>query len=62
VTIDGKDYNVNDLSDKVKGELMSLRAAEQELSRLQTQAALLQTARNAYAGSIKRELEGGEDA
>jgi hypothetical protein len=34
-----------------------MRAAEQELSRLQTLAAITQTARNAYAKSIQAGLE-----
>lgn len=62
ITIDGTEYKTSDLSDKVKGELVSMRAAEQELARLQTQAALMQTARNAYASSIKRELGNTEEA
>lgn len=57
VTIDGKEYNASDLSDSVKGQLMSMRAAEQELARLQTLAAIAQTARNAYAQAIKAELD-----
>lgn len=62
ITIDGKEYKSSELSDKVKGELISLRTAEQEMARLQTQMALMQTARNAYASSIKRDLEGEEEA
>ena len=62
ITIDGKEYKASELSDKVKSELISLRAAEQEMARLQTQMALLQTARNAYASSIKGDLEGDEEA
>lgn len=57
ITIDGKEYNASELSDEVKGQLMSMRAAEQELARLQTQAAITQTARNAYAQSIKASLD-----
>ena len=62
ITIDGKEYKASELTDKVKAELISLRAAEQEMSRLQTQMALIQTARNAYAQSIKSELGGEEEA
>jgi hypothetical protein len=57
ITIDGKEYNAADLSDGVKGQLMSMRTAEQELARLQSLAAITQTARNAYAQAIKAELE-----
>jgi hypothetical protein len=62
VTIDGKEYNASDLSDSIKGQLISLRAAEQELARLQTLAAITQTARNAYAQAVKKELEGVQPA
>jgi hypothetical protein len=57
VTIDGKEYNASDLSEGVKGQLMSMRAAEQELARLKSLAAITQTARNAYAQAIQAELE-----
>lgn len=57
ITIDGKEYNAADLSDEVKSQLISMRAAEQELARLQTQVAITQTARNAYAKSVKDSLE-----
>jgi hypothetical protein len=57
ITINGKEYNAADLSDDLKGQLISMRAAEQELSRLQTLAAITQTARNSYAKSIQAALE-----
>ena len=57
ITIDGKEYTAADLSDEVKAQLISMRAAEQELARLQTQLAITQTARNAYAKSIKEALD-----
>ncbi len=57
ITIDGKEYAAADLSDQVKAELISMRAAEQELARLQTLVAITQTARNSYARSIKEALE-----
>ena len=56
LTIDGKEYNLSDLSDEVKNQLIGLRAAEQEMARLQTRLAICQTARNAYANSVKEAL------
>jgi uncharacterized protein (DUF3084 family) len=62
ITIDGKEYNVSDLDDTMKNQLMSLRACEQELARLQTQVAITQTARQAYAAAVKKGLEGVSEA
>ena len=56
VTIDGVDYPLDSLSDKAKGQLISIRAAEQEISRLQQQLALINTARSTYAAILKQEL------
>lgn len=56
ITIDGTEYALSDLSDTAKAQLMSLRGAEQEIARLQMQIALAQTARNAYALTLKAEL------
>jgi hypothetical protein len=56
VIIDGKEYPFSSLSDTAKGQLSSIRACEQKLRALQQEAALLQTARNAYASALKVEL------
>ncbi|MDR9500032.1 MAG: DUF6447 family protein [Hydrogenovibrio sp.] len=52
ITIDGKEYNLDKLSDEAKNQLTSLRVTDQEISRLQTQQAIAQTARNAYAKAL----------
>ena len=44
ITIDGKDYDLESLSAPAKAELTSLQFVDQELARLQLQAAALQTA------------------
>ena len=58
ITIDGKDYDLESLSAPAKAELTSLQFVDQELARLQLQAAALQTARNAYAAALKAQLQG----
>ena len=58
ITIDGTEYNLEDLTDKAKAQLISIRAAEQEISRLQQQLALINTARNTYVAVLKAELPG----
>jgi hypothetical protein len=57
IKIDGKDFEVDALSDSAKQQLANVRAADREIARLQTQLALAQTARNAYANAAKSELE-----
>lgn len=56
ITIDGKDYALEDLSEAAKGQLTNLRVVDQEIARLQQQQAIAQTARNAYANALKEQL------
>ena len=60
ITIDGKEYDVESLSDETKAQLGSLQYVDSELARLQAQAAALQTARIAYGRALKQTLEEGE--
>ncbi|QWE02860.1 DUF6447 family protein [Polynucleobacter sp. JS-JIR-II-b4] len=57
VTIDGKEYPLEDLSDVVKQQLASLRATDMEIARTEATLAMLKTARVAYARAAKSELE-----
>lgn len=56
ITIDNKNYAVESLSEAAKGQLTNLRVVDQEISRLQQQQAIAQTARNAYAKALQAEL------
>ena len=56
VTIDGKEYGPEDLSDNARAQITNLRVTEQEIARLQQQLAIAQTARTAYANALKAEL------
>ena len=60
ITIDDKEYDVDSLSDESKAQLGSLRYVDAELARLQSQAAVLQTARIAYSRALKQTLEDSE--
>ena len=60
ITIEGKEYDVDTLSDETKAQLGSLQYVDSELARLQAQAAALQTARIAYGRALKQTLEEGE--
>jgi len=61
--IDNKEYDLETLSDECKAQLASIQFVEQELARLQAQAAVLQTAKAAYLQGLKASLPvvGGSD-
>jgi hypothetical protein len=56
VTIDDKEYDLDTFSDEAKNQLVSLQYVDQELQRLNAQAAVLQTARISYATALKEAL------
>ena len=59
ITIDGKEYNPDDLSDNARAQLASLNMTEQKIAQLQSDLAIAQTARNAYAQALAAELDEG---
>ena len=58
VKIDNVDYEFESLSENARSQLVSLRFVDEELKKLQAQAAVLQTARLAYANALKEALAG----
>jgi hypothetical protein len=56
IKIDNVDYDTDKLSEEAKAQLVSLQFCDQELARLQAQAAALQTARIAYAKALQAAL------
>ena len=56
INIDNVDYDTDKLSDQAKAQLASIQFCDQELQRLQAQAAAYQTARMAYAKALQSEL------
>ena len=54
--IDNKEYDLDTLSDECEAQLASIQFVDQELARLQAQAAAYQTARLAYAKALKEAL------
>jgi Family of unknown function (DUF6447) len=58
IKIDDKDYDTESLSDEAKAQLSSIQFVDQELARLQAQAAVLQTARIAYSKALNDALGG----
>ena len=56
IKIDNVDYGLDKLSDEAKAQLISMQFCDQELQRLQAQAAAFQTARQAYAKALQAAL------
>lgn len=52
IKIDGKEYDAETLSTQAKQQLQMLALTDAEIKRLQTQLAIAQTARNAYARAL----------
>ena len=57
VTIDDKDYNLDDLSDECKAEIQSLQFCEGEIARLNAQLAVAGTAKIGYQRALAKLLE-----
>lgn len=53
ITIDGKEYDVDTLSNEVKAQLTSMQVVDQKIVEAKQQLAILQTARNAYGSDLK---------
>jgi hypothetical protein len=56
ISIDNKSYDLDTLTEEAKAQLMSIQFVDQELARLQAQAAALQTARIAYSNALQAAL------
>ena len=55
-TINDKEYDLDDLSDAVKSQIVNLQVVDGEITRLNQQLAIMQTARNAYAKVLEDEI------
>jgi hypothetical protein len=55
-TIDGQEYNLADLSENAKSQIVNLRVVDQEIANLQQQLVIMQTARNAYGSALNTEI------
>ena len=62
ITIDGKEYDSDELSQEAKGQLASIQFVDQELARLTAQVAAMQTARNTYGRALNEILGVDSDA
>ena len=56
ITIVGKDYAVDSLSQDALNQLSSINIVDRKIADLQQEMAILQTARNAYAAALAAAL------
>jgi hypothetical protein len=56
ITVDGIDYNTEDLSDNGKAQLASLQFLEVQMQKLRNEIAVYTTAKKGYIEALKAEL------
>lgn len=57
ITVDGIEYNSEDLTDNGKAQLASLQFLETQMNKLKSEIAVYQTARNSYVAKLRAELD-----
>ena len=57
ITVDGIEYNTEDLSENGKAQLASLQFLEVQMNKLKSEIAVYQTARNSYVAALKAEID-----
>ena len=57
ITVDGIEYNTEDLTENGKAQLASLQFLEVQMHKLKSEIAVYQTARNSYVAASKADLE-----
>lgn len=57
IKIDDKEYDLDQISDEAKAQLVNLQYVDSELQRLNAQVAVLKTARMAYGRALNESLE-----
>jgi hypothetical protein len=58
ITVDGMEYNTEDLSDNAKAQIASLQFLEAQMTKIKSEIAVYETAKSAYIQALKAELEG----
>ena len=56
IQIDGKVFNVNEMSDQSKSTLTSIKYVDQRISETQNMISVLNKAKNAYIESLRKEI------
>ena len=57
ITIDDKEYNLDDLSNQAKEQLASIQFVQSEIKKLDGQMAVYKTAAAAYTSALKALIE-----
>jgi hypothetical protein len=60
ITIDGKEYDTDQLSDEARNQLISIQFVDRKLQELNLEKAAYQTARNTYARALSEILQKDE--
>lgn len=56
ISIDGRNYYLDDLSAKAKAQIGNIRVVDEEIERIERQLAIHKTARATYARELQQEL------
>ena len=57
ITVEGMEYNTEDLTDNGKAQLASLQFLEAQMAKLKNEIAVYSTAKNSYMAALKAELD-----
>lgn len=60
ITIEGIEYNSEDLSDNGKAQLASLQFLDAQMKKIEAEIAVYKTARSSYASALQAELSAKE--
>ena len=61
LVFDGKEYQIDSLSDAAKAQVQNINFIDSEVLRLQNSVTIYQTARRIYLSALKKELEGATE-
>ena len=56
ITVDGVEYNINEMSDAAKAQLSNMQFVDHQVRQLQNEWAISDTARLGYQAALKGEL------
>lgn len=56
IKIDGKEYEIANLSDEAKAQLTNLKFVDDQIQQLNNELAISDTARIGYSSALKKEL------
>lgn len=62
ITIDGREYELEALSDQAKAQIANIRYVDQKIADLQSQIAVMKAAREYYSAILKASLPSEKDA